>query len=140
MSDLKDDTPQEANKAILDRTSTYHIVPANIVPTSTTKVPDIINGGERGRRLGCFLSVAIIRDLNEHNDPIVLQSEFPQFLVDADSVEDLKQRVFEELQAVFDNAADVISGKVSIEDLQKEAEKLQEDLVEQAAPEEAPAS
>lgn len=111
-----------------DRTGVYPVMSASVLPVMIKKVPDIATGGTRNRRFAAYISAAIIRDLTEHQDPIILQGDLPQLLVDGDSLQDVKERVFEELEAVFKNAQDLVDGKITMEDLEKQATEQAEEL------------
>ena len=113
------------------------MVQAEVCPMMTKKVPDLATGGERNRKHAAFCSVAIINELTGHMDPIILQGEMPKFLIDGDSLEDVKSRLFAELEEVFKNAQDVLDGKVTMEELHKRAVgDLEEVLESQVAEEE----
>lgn len=94
---------------------------AEVCPMMTKKVPDLATGGERNRKHAAFCSVAIINELTGHMDPIILQGEMPKFLIDGDSLEDVKSRLFKELEEVFKNAQDVLDGKITPEELHRRA-------------------
>jgi len=114
--------------SISDRTNAYPIVPASVVASLAKKVLDVATGGMRNRHLACFLSVAVIRDFEGHQDPIILQGDMPKILVDADNIEDLKARVYEELETVFENSRKIISGEITMEDLEREAEEARKEI------------
>lgn len=105
-------------------TSVYPMVDATVCPLVIEKVisldPKAING-KRNRKHGAYCSVAILNDLESHSDPIILQGEMPQFLIDGDTLEDVKNRLFQEMTEVFKNAQKVLDGETTIEELQEKA-------------------
>lgn len=107
-----------------ENTSVYPMVQAKVCPLQTQKVPDLdpaTPSDTRNRKHAAFCSIAIINELEGHSDPIILQGEMPEFLIDGDTLEDVKARLFDEMTEVFKNAQDVLDGKTTIEELQNKA-------------------
>jgi len=115
---------------INNRTDIYPMVPATVAPALLKKLPDLETGGLRNRRVGCYLSVAVIRGLESHRDPLILQGDMPMILVDADTLEDLRERAIDEINVVFENARKLETGELTMEDLEREA-ALARDKIEQ---------
>jgi len=120
------------NKELNQVTSVYPVIPASVVPVPTKKVADLANGGMRNRKYAAYVSAAIIRDLVDHQDPVIIQGDLPKILIDGDTLQEVKERMFEELSAVFQNAQDLVDGKITMEDLDRQATeqaKIYEDAV-----------
>jgi hypothetical protein len=112
-----------------DRTSVYIMQQADVCPMETKKVPDLETGGTRNRKHAVYCSIGIIPELVGHRDPIILQGEMPKLLVDGDTLAEIKERLYSELDSVFNNAQDVLDGKVTTEQLEEKAIKEYEELV-----------
>ena len=114
---------EKANKPVVG-TSVYPMVDATVCPLVIEKVISLdpnAPGGKRNRKHGAYCSIAILNDLETHSDPIILQGEMPQFLIDGDTLEDVKKRLFQEMTEVFKNAQMVLDGETTIEELQEKA-------------------
>lgn len=84
-------------------------------PTSLKSVPDIENGGQRNRRWGISIALAIVPQLDQmapNSGPTILPKSPSRFFA-ADSLEELKARVVHELDRAMELA------KMSVEDPEK---------------------
>jgi hypothetical protein len=121
------DTPEtqtapeyEIPEEIRAKTNGYPVVDAKIVPVQIDQVPDLADGGERKRKFGMVLSVAIVPDLNAQLEPIMLDARIPTMFFDGDSLEDLVERAHAELESVM------FSTYKQLDDLAQEAPDVKE--------------
>jgi hypothetical protein len=92
--------------------NSYMMVDTKFVPTNLTKVADIATGGQRNRRYGLVLSIAVVPELDKQEDPIMVSQQMPCIFVDADSLEDLGVRAKEEIDVIIRHTGDILSGRI----------------------------
>lgn len=107
MTDNKYQIPEELQK----KTSSYPLVDSKIVPVQLNTVPDLLTGGVRKRKFGLALSIAVVPDLDQEEDPLMLGATLPTMFFDADSIEDLLERAKAEIDAVIKSAKDQLQNE-----------------------------
>lgn len=106
-----DITDYGINEEIKKKTGSYIAIDVTVVPMELHKVVDFQTGGKRSRRLGMSLSANIITDLTKEPEPVIMGRGQEHLFIDADTLDDLKERAHAELDAIFLYTKDVISGK-----------------------------
>jgi hypothetical protein len=100
------------DKALLEKTDIHPVVYAKVCPVMSFKTqPDLLNGGDRKRRFAVVMSLNGIPNFHMRRDPLIVPSEVDSFLLDADTIEDLRARMIREIDLVLDqvaNAAKVV--------------------------------
>ncbi len=113
------------------KTNSYMMVDTKFVATPLNKVADIATGGSRNRRFGLVLSIAVVPELDKQEDPIMVSQTMPTIFLDADTLEDLKDRVHEEIDIIIRHTDDVISGRIvppTAEDFDGQSSSSESDL------------
>ncbi|RMG36428.1 MAG: hypothetical protein D6732_08240 [Methanobacteriota archaeon] len=86
------------------------------VASNLTKVPDLMTGGDRARRFGACMGINIIPELDKNMaDGPVLVSSPPLAFFDADSLEELRDRLVYEIDNLIELAKKHASGSNDIE-------------------------
>jgi len=99
-------TPEEV--ALFEKTSLHPVVYAKVCPVvDFPRVPDIMNATDRKRRFAMIMSLNGIPNFAQRRDPIIIPSEADSFLVEADNIEDLRQRIMREVDLVLNQISEV---------------------------------
>jgi len=89
-------TPEE--ERLLKATGVHPVVAAKVCPTMDFQmVPDIANASHRKRKYALVVGFNGIPNFHERLDPLIVPSEMDSFLIDADSLEDMRARCIREL-------------------------------------------
>ena len=119
IKDYQEDSTSEEFKnyapsdELLKKTKAYAMIPLRVCATdSYEKVPDIITGGERKRKYGAVICMAVIPDLSKQQEPVMLAQDIPMLMVDSDTMEDLERRLLAEVKNMIQLAQDTLDGKV----------------------------
>ena len=98
---------------LLQKTKAYAMIPLKVCATdSYEKVPDILKGGQRKRKYGAVISMAVIPDLAQQQEPVMLAQDIPMLMIDSDTMEDLEERLLVEVKNMIQLAQDTLDGKV----------------------------
>jgi len=113
------DTLEEAvanygpSEEVMKKTKAYPVLPLKVVATDEfEKVPDILTGGQRKRKYGAVIAMAVIPDLSTQQEPVMLTQDIPMLLVDGESLQDLEDRLVEEVKGMFRLTQDTLDGKI----------------------------
>lgn len=121
-------------KDLKTKTGSYVAIDVSVVPMQLHMVSDMATGGKRKRRLGMTLSANILTELNEEQEPLIMARGQQHLFIDADNLDDLKERAHAEIDAIFKYTKDVIDGKVprpGMESDTKEAPRTLQDAVDE---------
>ncbi|RMG66904.1 MAG: hypothetical protein D6710_12025 [Nitrospirae bacterium] len=97
---------------LVKKTSSYAMVPVSICINDLARVPDVRTGGKRKRKYGAVLQFAALPGFDEMPDPVMLSTDMPHKLIDADTLDDLKARVYAEIDKIFEMYQDIVDGKL----------------------------
>jgi len=98
---------------LLQKTKAYAMIPLKVCATdSYEKVPDLLKGGQRKRKYGAVISMAVIPDLAHQQEPVMLAQDIPMLMIDSDTMEDLEERLLVEVKNMIQLAQDTLDGKV----------------------------
>jgi hypothetical protein len=105
-----------ASESIRKVTEAYPMFDAAIMPTGLKEVPDIASGGQRSRKYGMVLSIAFVPALDQQPQPLTIpKNQLPTLFIDADNLEDLKERCNQEVENMLKMAEDFMSGELKPE-------------------------
>jgi hypothetical protein len=115
-----------ASGEVLEKTKAYPVIPVRVCATDQyERVPDLLTGGDRKRKFGAVLAMAVIPDLATQQEPVMVAQDIPMLLIDGDTLEVLEERFIEEVRGMFRLTKDTLDGKVvppEPEDYDKEEE------------------
>tara|TARA_Y100000310_G_C20248089_1_gene607785 strand:- start:10 stop:420 length:411 start_codon:yes stop_codon:yes gene_type:complete len=118
IKDFKNITSEEFRnyappEELLQKTKAYAMIPLKVCATDNyEKVPDLLTGGQRKRKYGAVISMAVIPDLAKQQEPVMLSQEVPMLMIDSDTMEDLEARLLSEVTNMIRLAQDTLDGKV----------------------------
>jgi len=90
-----------SDPAITSATNIYELFKVNVCPVETKKVPDLLTGGDRKRKFGVALSIALIPTYQQLPEPISIPQDMGAMLIDGDSLDDIKARIVAEVEMIF---------------------------------------
>lgn len=104
---VTDENSIEGKDPILDRTMAYPVIDVKICPTNNfAKVADIATGGKRKRRYAMTLAMSGIPDFANQPEPMIFPPKMDTVILDADSIEDLRERAIKEIDIMVDKIAE----------------------------------
>lgn len=103
------------DRELTEKSESYPMMDATVCGTVTKSVPDLLTGGERKRKFAAVLSLAGLPGFDKMQDPVVIQSNLPKVLIDADSLETLRERCMAELEKMFNVFEDTINGTLNLD-------------------------
>jgi len=116
------------DRELTEKSKSYPMMDATVCGTVTKSVPDLLTGGERKRKFAAVLSLAGLPGFDKMQDPVVIQSNLPKVLIDADSLETLRERCMAELEKMFNVFEDTINGTLNLDQHGYMGEMEDEDL------------
>lgn len=127
-NNMNNDNPNENNKNLDNlkkRINKYPIYSVYFTPERIKRVPDLLNGGLRKRKFGLILGMGAIPDFSKMDDPPMVETmRVPQILIDADTIEDLRNAAIQEITKMCNVMQKFVDG-VALTD--EELEQLEED-------------
>mgnify|MGYP000944929008 CR=1 FL=1 len=112
----------DAMNPILDKTEVYSVIPINLCATQEfVTVPDIATGGKRKRRFGLVLSMSAVPNLDKQAEPLMFPANLATVFLDADSIEDLRERAIYEIDMMIDHL------KNAVEEMKKNGKQNKQD-------------
>jgi hypothetical protein len=114
----KNEKPLNNNlEGLKRRTNKYPVYNVFIAPDRIKKVPDLLNGGLRKRRYGLILGMGAIPDFSKMDEtPMVETRRVPQILIDADTIQDLKDAAIREITKICDIMQKFVDGEILTEE------------------------
>ena len=109
----KQEIKYEIDPEIKKKTGAYPIIDVKMVPVNLHTTTDILKGGQRKRKFGMVMSIAIVPGLDQEQDPLLLAPEMPTMFFDADSIEDLQERAEAELKGMIEATKDQLKDESS---------------------------
>lgn len=97
------------NDNLTKLTGKYPLVKVCITPVQMATVPNIVTGGDRLRRCGAAFTLGILPEMDKMEQPIMINSDLPILMLDADSLSDLEERVHLEVTTIFNQLKDNIA-------------------------------
>jgi len=116
------------DRELTEKSKSYPMMDATVCGTVTKSVPDLLTGGQRKRKFAAVLSLAGLPGFDKMQDPVVIQSNLPKVLIDADSLETLRERCMAELEKMFNVFEDTINGTLNLDQHGYMGEMEDEDL------------
>lgn len=119
------------NSEISKKTGVYPMIDVKICASrDVAKVPDLLTGGMRKRKYGMVLSMSGFPNFSQVQEPIMTPIDMPSILVDADSLDDLRERAILEVEGMIEQLRDALD---QIKAEKANATRTQEDPGEAAS-------
>jgi len=100
-------TPQE--KAIHAVTGMHEVLPVKVcTSTRFDLVPDLLRGGNRKRKFAMVISLNGIPNFDERPDPLMIPTDLDTFLIDGDTLADLRARAILEIDRLINQIEQVL--------------------------------
>jgi hypothetical protein len=104
---------------LLKKTNAYPALGVLVCPAKLSKVADIATGGMRSRKYAIVMSLSGIPNLSEQPEPIMIKNDLQTIIIDADNVEDLRDRCYSEIDGIIDQMLEVLEEIKNAKDTQK---------------------
>lgn len=96
------DSVEKMVDLILDKntpsdTSAYTMMQVMHCPEELEQVNNLLKGGTRNRRWGAMVSMAVVPHIDTHPKGSITLPQSPTVFIDADSLDDLKKRLYYEV-------------------------------------------
>lgn len=101
--------PTDAEKKVLDASNMHPVMNVKICTSERFDlVPDLLRGGKRKRKYAMVISLNGIPNFHERQDPLIIPTDLDTFLIDADTLPDLRARAILEIDRLIHQIEEVL--------------------------------